>query len=82
MMSGLIACHTDYYMGEATLKQIYDGSTRGSKLRQFAVDQCHFDVRSHTLWNEKVWSYPRFVKDNEDFAKELAEATILYGQLT
>ncbi|KAK0515174.1 hypothetical protein JMJ35_002553 [Cladonia borealis] len=80
MMCDLIACHSDYYMGEGTLKQIYDGSTRGSKLRQFAVDQCLFDVRKrYAQGNEKLWSYSRFVKDNEDFAQQLAEATILLG---
>ena len=77
-MGNLIEYHDECQLEDVILKQIYEGSTRGSKLRLFAVDQCLFDVRNHALWSEK--SYSQFVKENEDFAQELAEATILLGE--
>ena len=76
-MCNLILRCEDDYIDEDTLKQIYEGSTQGSKLRRFAVDQCLLDVRNRAPAEDVAWSYPRFVKDNEDFAQELAEATIL-----
>ena len=76
-MCDLIICCSSDYIDEDTLKQTYEGSTRGSKLRQFAVDQCLFDVRNNAPEDDDEWSYPRFVKDNEDFAQEIAKATIL-----
>ena len=80
VMCDLIAYHEDCQIGEVTLKQIFEGSTRGSKLRRFTVDQCLFDVK---VWcgtrDVDNWSYSRFVRDNEDFAQELGAATILHG---
>ena len=79
-MCHLIAHHSEFVIGEVPLKQIYEGSTRGSKIRQFVVDQCLFDVRkNYAAESGEMRSYFRFVKDNEDFAQELAEATLLLG---
>ena len=79
-MCDLITYHHKWYIDEVNLKQIYEGSTRGSKLRRFAVDQCLHDVRKCCAQGYKDgWSYPRFAEDNEDFAQELAQATISLG---
>ena len=80
VMCNLIECHSDDVIDKDTMKQIYEGSTSGSKLRQFSVDQCLFDVRNWSGTRDgDAWSYPRFAKDNEDFAQQLAQATILLG---
>ena len=80
-MCNLIEYHSEDAIDKDTMKQIYEGSTPGSKLRQFAVEQCLFDVRNFcgTRYGD-AWSYPRFAKDNEDFAQQLGEATILLGK--
>ena len=76
-----LASHYRYdYIEEDTLKLIYEASAPGSKLRRFAVDQCLFHVRkSGPAQRQDGSSYMRFMKDNEDFAHQLAEATILRG---
>ena len=82
-MCNLIESHVDSQIEEYTLKEIYDGSTLGSNLRRFAVDQCLHDVRNCCAprnGDGNSWSYIQFVKDNEDFAQELGEATILLGE--
>ena len=76
-MCDLIKHHGYFQISEVTLNRIYEGSAPGSKLRQFAVDQCLLDVRYSAPRHK---SYSRFVKDNEDFAQQLAEATIFLGR--
>lgn len=79
VMCSLIDYH-DGQIEEVTLKQIYEVSTAGSKLRRWAVDQCLHDIRKYgTPVDGNEWSYSRFAKDNEDFAQQLAQATILLG---
>ena len=79
-MGRLITYYDGPHIGEVTLKQIYELSAPKSKLRLFAVNQCLFDVRQHCPdGHENGGSYLQFVKDNEDFARQLAEATVLLG---
>ena len=80
-MSSLIRCYNcSGHIEVDILKQIYEGSAPGSMIRRFAVDQCILDVRQRCpLRHENGCSYLQFVKTNEDFAQQLAEATILLG---
>ena len=81
VMRSLMKFH-DGYIEEVTLKQIYEESMAGSRLRRWAVDQCLRDIRVHPAPADgDEWSYSRFAKDNEDFAQQLAEATILLGDV-
>ena len=77
----LLASHYRYqHIGASTLKLMYEASATGSKLRRFAVDQCLFHVsKSGPAQRQDGSSYLRFMKDNEDFAHQLAEETILRG---
>ena len=74
-MCDLLQYYSMYYIEEVTLKQIYKGSAPGSKIRQFAVDQCLFDLNQ----NDNESSYLQFVNDSEDFAQQLAAAIVLLG---
>ncbi len=79
-MRNLVHYDYDSHIEKATLKQIYEGSAPGSKIRQFAVDRCLFDIRQRCpVHQEYKCPYLDFVKDNEDFAQQLAVATILLG---
>ena len=79
-MCGLVALHRHCHLDEVTLKQIYELSAPESKIRRFAVDKCLFDIRQdNPEWHENKCSYFRFAEDNEDFAQQLAVATILLG---
>ena len=77
----IVLNYCNAHIEEITLKFIYEGSAPGSKLRRFAVDQCLLHVRQpREAWhNYEGCSYVHFVNDNEDFAQQLAEATILLG---
>ena len=77
-MCGLIDTYCDGHIDADTLKQIYELSASGSKIRRFVIDQCLSDIRGS--WpgrHHKEWSYLQFAKDNVDFAQQLAEETIL-----
>ena len=70
-------CYNDH-IDEDTLNKIYELSAPNSKIRRFAVDQCLFDVREGCPERDEfTCPYLQFAKDNEDFAQQLAEATIL-----
>ena len=68
------------FIDEDILKQIYESSAQGSKIRRFVIDRCLYDIRR--IWperHEEGCPYLQFVKHNEDFAQQLAEATLLLG---
>ena len=77
-MCNLIDIYSDGHIDVDTLKQIYELSAPGSKIRGFVIDQCLFDIRGNCLGrHHKEWSYLQFAKENADFAQQLAEETIL-----
>lgn len=78
-MCDLVEHHREFHIAEDTLRGIYEMSTPQSKIRQFAIDQCLFDVRVGSPEGHDICSYSQFAKDNEDFAQQLAVATILLG---
>ena len=77
-MCDLALYYYDCHIEEDTLEEIYERSAPESKIRRFAIDKCLFDAREKCAdGHEDGCSYLQFVKDNEDFAQQLAEATIL-----
>ena len=79
-MRKLIAYEYDDHIEEVTLNQIYELSAPKSKIRRLAIDKCLYHIRQDCPGrHENRCTFLRFVKDNEDFAQQLAEATILLG---
>ena len=81
-MGKLIMYYDEAHIEVVTLNQIYELSAPESKIRRFAIDKCLHHVRLDCDCpgrHENRCTYLEFVKDNEDFAQQLAEATILLG---
>ena len=76
-MCKLIKYYVDYHPVLDTLERVYEVSTPESKLRRFVIDQCLYDIRHSCPKMEVECTYLQFLKQNEDFAKQLGEATIL-----
>ena len=78
VMCKLIKYYEDAVINLDTLQKIYEVSAAGSKIRQFVIDQCLYDIRQ-TFINLTVAQsiYEQFLEKNEDFAQELGKATIL-----
>lgn len=80
VMCDLIKYHNSYHLSVDTLALVYELSAPESIIRRFVIDQCLFDIRHVCPKMPDVGcAYLQFVKDNEDFAQELGEATILLG---
>lgn len=68
------------HIHEEILPMIYELSAPGSKIRQFAIDHCLFDIREICKdGHQDGCSCLKFAKINQDFAQQLAEETILLG---
>ena len=80
VMCKLIKYYDGIHITVETLKRIYELSTPESKIRRYVIGQCLFDVRYVCSASHKSeCSYSLFVKDNENFSQQLAEATIFLG---
>ena len=77
VMCKLIKYNEDFHIEADTLQKIYELSTPESKIRRFVIDQCLFDIR-HVCPKLTVveCAYLQFLNRNEEFAKQLGEATI------
>ena len=77
VMCKLIKDNEKFHIEADTLQKVYELSTPESKIRRFVIDQCLFDIR-HVCPKLTVveCAYLQFLDRNEDFAKQLGEATI------
>ena len=80
VMCKLIKYNEAFHIEADTLEKVYELSAPESRIRRFVIDQCLFDIRHICPKLPDVeCAYLQFLSRNEDFAKQLGEATIHLG---
>ena len=78
-MCKLIKYYQGWHFDLETLEKVYEVSAAGSKIRQFVIDQCLYDIRYVCPKMEEPCTYLRFLEKNEDFAQHFGKASMLLG---
>ena len=79
VMCQLIKYYQGWHIELETLEKVYEVSAAGSKIRQFVIDQCLYDIRYICTIMENPCTYLQFLEKNEDFAQQFGKASMLLG---